>query len=724
MPLESHPDRPRIDAREKVLGRALFAADRHFPGLLHAMTVPAAIAKGEIEAIEVEDALKVPGVVRVFTWRDFAYIRETPATRGGGGDVPGYQPMKRPSVRHRGEPVALVVAETLEAAVEGAEAVRPRYRATAFTAWGDQPGADREAVTTDREAGDPAGAIAAADHKLDVTYLHPQQHHNPIEMISTTAAFENGRILVLEGTQNAGAFKFGLAGMLGVDPKMLDASSPYVGGGFGQKNQLQQQTALAVQAAMLLQRPVKLVMPRSQLFHTATYRPHTRHRVQVGASADGKLQGVLYDVEQQASRFDVFGTAHGEHISRMYATPNWRSTHRRVRIDVQSPAHQRAPHEHPASYATECAYDEMAYELGVDPLQLRLLNDADRDPITGKPFSGRRLAECLRRGAARFGWDRRTHAPRSMRTSDGRLLGLGVAAGAYKASMSPAVARLRVHANGSAYLAITGQEMGQGMRSAVAAEIIEVLGVNPDRLEIHMGETAAAPQHLTAGSWGCASAAPAARAAALKLREQLIELVGPERAKGDVHDALARAKRPSIEVEVTLRGLGQPDGAVQRLNSGLPATTGPDYEQFTAFSWIAHFAEVHVEPTTCRIRVPRVVSVADCGRVMNHRTAASQVRGGVVWALGSAIREVSEVDVRYGRVLNNDLAEYVVPVNADVGEIEVELLDQPDETLNISGVKGVGEVAMVGATAAIVNAVFHATGKRIRHLPIRIDDLL
>lgn len=724
MPIDRNPDRPRIDAREKVLGKAQFAADRPVPGLLHAMTVPATIAKGEITAIDVERASRVPGVVRVFTWRDFADIRETAATRGGGGDKPGYQPMKRPSVRHRGEPVALVVAETLEAAVEGAEAVVVSYRPSSFTASREQPGADREPVTVDRQSGDAPAAFAAAANKLDVSYLHPQQHHNPIEMISTTASFADGKIVVMEGTQNSAAFKFGLAGMLGQDPQSLESSSPYVGGGFGQKNQLQQQSALVVRAAMLLKRPVKLVMPRSQLFHTATYRPLSRHRVQVGADADGKFEAVLYDIEQQNSRFDQFGAAAGEHVSRMYGTPNWRSTHQRVRVDVQAPAHQRAPQEHPSSYATECAYDEIAYALGIDPLELRLRNDTQRDPITGKPFTSRNLAECLRRGATLFGWDRRKQEPGSMRTRDGMLVGLGVGAGAYKASMSPAVAKLRVNADGSSRLAITGHEFGQGMRSAVAAELINVLDIDPNRLEIALGDTSVAPQHITVGSWGCASSAPAARAAAELLRSKLAELVGADRAKGSVASALARARRPFLEVEVSHAGLEQAETAFQRLNSGAPAPVGPEYEKFTAFSWIAHFAEVHVEPSTCRVRVPRVVSVCDCGRVLNHRTAQNQVRGGVVWAFGAALRESAEIEPRFGRVLNNDLADYVVPVNADIGEIQVELLDVPDTNLNISGAKGIGEVAMVGATAAIVNAVHHATGRRIRHLPIRIEDLL
>jgi xanthine dehydrogenase YagR molybdenum-binding subunit len=505
--------------------------------------------------------------------------------------------------------------------------------------------------------------------------------------------------------------KTALAGVLGLHPDRLEGSSPYVGGGFGQKNGLQVQSALVVKAAMLLGRPVKLVMPRAQLFHTATHRPYSGHRMRIGATPQGRMEAVLYDTEQQNSRYDQYSGAHGEHVSRMYSTPNWRSTNCRIRVDAQPVAHQRAPHEHPGSYATECAYDELAYALGIDPVALRLANDAQKDPIDGKPYSSRRLAECLRRGAERFDWDRRKPEPRSMQTKDGKLMGLGVAAGAYHARTRPSVARLRLRADGATRIAISGHEMGQGMRSVVAAEVINVLQIDPARLTIELGETAAAPQPLTAGSWGCSSAAPAARAAALKMRERLVALVGPEGAEGPAHVVLARARRPFLDVEIPEAAPGQPAGR-----------DGED-PPFSAWSWIAHFAEVHVEGTTGRVRVPRVVSVADCGRVMNHRTAASQVQGGVVWGIGSALREIGEVDPRYGRVLNNDLADYIVPVNADIGDIEVELLDEPDTSLNISGVKGVGEVAMVGATAAIVNAVYHATGKRIRHLPIRLEDL-
>lgn len=706
-----NPDRPRFDAREKVLGQALFAADRQVPGLLHAMTVPAAIAKGEIEAIDTSAAASVPGVVRVFTWKDFESIKQAPAFGGG------YQPLTRPLVRHRGEAVALVVAETLEAAVEGAEAVRPRYRPAAFAAWHDQPGAEREPAEVDEEAGDALAAYDAAATRVDVSYVHPQQHHNPIEMISTTAAFADGRIVVMEGSQNAGSFKNALAGMLGVSPELLEGSSPYTGGSFGQKFGVQQQTALVVKAAMLLERPVKLVVPRAQLFHTATHRPFSRHRVRAAATDAGRIESVIYDTEQQNSRFDSYGAGHGEHVSRMYAVPNWRSTALRIRIDAQAPAWQRAPHEHPSSYATECAYDELAYALGMDPVALRLANDAEKDPIDGRLYSSRHLAECLRRGAATFDWDRRDPSPGSMRTSNGEFLGLGVAAGAYHAGFRPAVARLRLRADGTTRIAISGHEMGQGMRSVVAAELIDVLQIDPERLTIELGDTRVIAQSLTGGSWGCSTAAPATRAVALKMRERLVELVGTERAEGPAHAVLARARRPFLDAELPQRPPGQPSGSAQ------PAP-GRDAEPYSAWSWIAHFAEVRVEQSTGRVRVPRVVSVADCGRVMNHRTATSQVRGGVVWGIGAALHEAGEVDPRYGRVLNTDIADYLVPVNADIGDIDVELLDEADHLLNESGVKGVGEVAMVGASAAIANAVFHATGKRVRHLPIRVEDLL
>lgn len=726
MTQERTADRPRVDAYEKVLGRALYAADQPITGLLHAMTVPATIAKGRIEAIDLTAATNVRGVVRIFTHEDFSQIKTTPAARGAYGQPgKGHQPMTSPVVRHRGEPVTLVVAETLEAAIEGAEAVKVRYALEPFSARMEDDLASPEAEP-DRQlsSGDAEAAFATADHRVDVEYLHPQQHHNPIELISTTAAFEDGELRIYEGTQAASAFAGGLAGMMGMDPTRLRGVSPYTGGGFGQKNGIQEQSVLVASAAALLRRPVKLVMSRSQLFHTASYRPRSRHRVRLGADEQGRLLAGLYETVQQNSRYDGFACDHGANPPRMYGYGAWRGSDRIVRVDTQTPGHQRAPHEHPSSYATECAMDELAESVGMDPVELRLANDAQSDPITGKPFSSRHLADCLRRGAELFDWSRRKREPGALVADNGDLIGLGVACGSYKASMTASVTTLRLFASGKCEIATSGHEMGQGIRSVIAAELIEVLGVDPAKLEIRIGDTGHAPQHITAGSWGTGSTAPAARSAAMKLREELTLLTGNALSQEPIHVQLARTRRPFLEVSVDTIPLGKDGQVIEQLRRGIPSTTGPEYPDFMAFSWIAHFAEVHVETSTGRVRVRRVVSVADCGRVMNRRTAESQVRGGVIWGVGAALREVGETDPRFGGVLNNDLAEYIVPVNADIGTIEVDFIDQPDFKLNISGVKGLGEVAMVGATAAVVNAVYNATGRRIRHLPIRIEDLL
>ncbi|WP_370158830.1 xanthine dehydrogenase family protein molybdopterin-binding subunit [Limimaricola soesokkakensis] len=726
MTLSPNPDRPRVDARQKVLGEPLFAADQPVEGVLHAMTVPATIAKGRIRGIDSAAARAVPGVVRVFTYEDFSNFQLTPAVRGAyGRPGKGYQPMNGLDIMHRGEPVALVVADTLEAAIEGAGAVVVDYEEAPFTALMEEDGAEVEAApSTQIAVGDAEAAFAAAQHKVNVEYLHPQQHHNPMEMISTTAYFEGGQLRILEGTQWASALAGGLAGIIGMEPQQLRASSPYLGGGFGQKNGVQEQSALVARAAVEMDRPIKLVMPRGQLFHTASYRPRSRHRVRLAADADGTLRAGIYLVDQQNSRYDGYGPLFGETPPRMWGYPNWYGEDRVLRVDTQTPGHQRAPSEHPASYATECALDELAHAVGIDPVEMRLANDTASDPITGKPYSGRNLADCLRRGAEMIGWDQRARDAGTRQAENGDLIGLGVGCGCYKASMAPSVTTLRLSANGACTISLSGHEMGQGLRSVVAAELINVLGIDPDKLDIQIGDTSVGPQAVTAGSWGTGTAAPTARAAALKLRDNLLELIERDDFEGPAHVQLARTRRPSLSVELNTVPLGAGEDAINNIRKGIPVTTGPEYPEFMAFSWIAHFAEVRVEPSTGRVRVSRVASVADCGRVMNRRTAESQVRGGVVWGVGAALREIGETDPRFGRVLNNDIAEYVMPVNADIGQIDVDFIDEPDTALNISGVKGVGEVAMVGATAAIVNAVFNATGKRIRHLPIRVEDLI
>lgn len=715
------PDRERIDARDKVRGATPYAADVAFPGLLYAMTVPSPVAKGMMTGLATEAALRVPGVVRVLTPADFS---ASPRPGGAAAGPPAPPPSLETRIAYRGQPVALVVAETLEAAIEGAEAIRPEFAPEPFAAVIDSPGGARE-VAEDVTAGNATEALASAPVTVEAAYGSPAQHHNPIELISTTAVWADGRLTIHEGTQHSGGVKSAVARALQLDPAVVDVKSTSIGGGFGQKGAVQRQTALVARAAMLLGRPVKLVMPRGQIFHVATFRPSSRHRVVMGADTTGRMLAARYDVEQQQSRAGTFPvTEYHKAPIRLYGISNYHGTGTNVRIDTQAPGHMRAPYPQPSCFAFESTVDELAYKLGLDPVAFRIANDTRTDPRTGRPLSSRFLNECLVEGAARFGWARRTAAPGSLAEPDGTQVGWGVACGAYPSMVTPAIATLRIGANGGTRFTISGHEMGQGMRTAIAAVLLDGLQAEAGKLEIVLGDTAAAPQHITAGSWGTASVAPAAAAAVERMRLAVAELLDGREVAGNLHQQIASVRRPFVQVEVSQVGPGQGAAALDAVRRGSYAVAGPEYPDFTTMSYIAHFVEVRIEPRTRRIHMPRSVSIADCGRVVSPRTAASQVRGGVVWALGATLQEGTEVDPRYGGYLNNDLADYVVPVNADIGEIDVGFIDRPDPLANSIGLKGLGEVAMAGASAAIANAIFHATGKRLRELPIRVEHLL
>lgn len=726
------PDTPRIDAIDKVRGAAIFGADDARPALLHAALTVATIAKGRITDLDIGAAQSVPGVQLVLTHQTIGDVKSAGFIMGGGYGFQSFQPMLSPTIAYRGQPIALVAAESIEAAIEAAALVKATYAPEPFSVSLDAAGTEtvNQADTPlsnfipEIDTGDADAAYDAAAFKIDAVFTCPPQHQNPIELIATVAEWSAGKLTVHEGTQNAEAIRHGLAKALGLPPEQVEVISPFAGGGFGQKNSLQMQTVLAAVAARLLGRPVKLVVPRAQVFHDASFRPASRHRIRLGADRSGRMVAAIHEVDAQTSRHDLFPGEYTATSSRLHGIANFRGHERLVRTDVQTPGYMRAPFEHPACFAMECCVDELAYAVGQDPVALRLANDTESDPATKLPFSSRHVAECLRRGAALFGWSKRSMAPQSMRADDGSHIGWGVALGAYPGIIVPTVAKLVVSADGEVRLSIGGHEMGQGIRTALANAVSRKLGVSPDRVVTVIGDTRVAPQHLTAGSWGTASAVPAANYAADAMLRALSELAPGGISNRTPAQILKDAGRPSLEVEVQKKAPGQPDQIFDRLRAGLPAIGGPVYQDHVTFSFIAHFIEVRVEPSTRRIRVPRVVSVVDCGRVISPRTAASQVRGGVVWGIGATLREASEVDPRYGGFLNADLAEYVLPVNADIGSIEVAFIDKPDLAFNNAGVKGLGEVSMTGVAPAIANAVFHATGRRLRQLPIRIEHLL
>ncbi len=726
------PDTRRVDAYDKVRGRPIYGADDARPGLLHAALAVSTIAKGRITGIDTRAARAVRGVRLVLTHETMGAAKSAGFIMSGGYGFQSFQPMLSPAIAYRGQPIALVAADTLEDAIEAAHLVTASYAEEPFDVTLDAPGVEvvNQADTPLKNfipeiaAGDADKAFAEAPVKIEAVYNCPPQHQNPIELIATVAEWQGDKLTIREGTQNAEAVRHGVAAALRIAPEKVEVISPFIGGGFGQKNSLQMQTVLAAVAARETGRPVKLVVPRSNIFHDASFRPTSRHHIRLGADRSGKIVTAIHEADAQTSRHDLFPGEYSATSSRLYGFANFRGVERLIRTDVQTPGYMRAPFEHPACFAMECSVDELAYTLGQDPVALRLANDTARDAATGVAFSSRHVAECLRRGAELFGWAKRSMAPQSMRGEDGTEIGWGVAIGAYPGLSTPAIAHLKVGDDGNAEIRIGGHEMGQGIRTALANAISRKLGIPAEKIGAVIGDTRAAPQHLTAGSWGTASAIPAAEDAADAMLKALAELSPGGVAGRTPAEILKAAGRRSLEVEVQRKAPGQPDAIFGRLRAGLPSISGPVYGSFVTFSYIAHFVEVRIEPRTRRIRVPRVVSVADCGRVVSPRTAASQVRGGVVWGIGATLREASEVDPRYGGFLNADLAEYVLPVNADIGSIEVEFIDKPDTTFNSAGAKSLGEVSMTGVAPAIANAVFHATGRRLRNLPIRIEHLL
>lgn len=729
---KSFSNKPRIDAADKVRGLALFAADYVSDRMAHAALARSPIVKGTITSIDTKAAEGVKGVLLVLTHETVGKIEPPGYLFAGGTMYQSVQPMTSPQIAHRGQPIALVVAETLEAAIEASHLVKATYDVAAAVTTIDEKDAkpvDQSATAIaayfpDPAWGDAEAAFNASKNKVDAEYFSPVQHHNPIELLSTVAEWKDDVLTIREGSQNAGGIRIGIAKQLGIDPGKIRVVSPFAGGAFGQKNALQAHTVFAAIAARTLGRPVKLVVPRAQIFHDASFRPANRHRIKLAANEKGHFTAAVHEAEAQTSRHDLMPAVFTDTTAHLYRYDNYRGVERLVPLDTQTPGFMRAPWEHPGSFALGCALDELAYKLAMDPVHVALANDTDKDMLSGLPHSSRYLSECIKQGAERFGWSRRRARPGSMKAKDGSLIGWGFAAGLYPGYSIPAVATVKVTDDGHAEVSSGVHEMGQGARSALASVVERVLDIPQDRIRVIVGETDATPQLLTAGSWGAAGTVPAVEEACMAVIQQLNAMGQGSVGDRTPADILKAKGQRDLSVRVRRKAPGQKDEIFDTVEQGIFAYAGPKYPEFVTYSYAAHFVEVRVEPNTRRVRVPRVVSVADCGRVISPTTAQSQLRGGVIWGIGAALREATETDPRYGGFLNTDIAEYVVPVNADIGDIDVSFVDEPDTTLNPSGVKGLGEVSMTGVAAAIANAVFHATGKRVRHLPIRIEDLL
>jgi xanthine dehydrogenase YagR molybdenum-binding subunit len=671
----------RIEGREKVTGAARYAYEHTPDDVAYAWIVGAEVARGRIRSIDAGRALGAPGVIAVLTHENAPELQP-------GADAE-LAVLQSPDVAYRGQIVAAVVADALEAAREAAGLLHVDYQAATHDVQlrpGHpklyKPDVVNPSFPTDTEDGDFDRAFAAAAVKTDETYTTPAFHNNALEPHATTAVWNGDNVTLYDSTQGAPSTRNAVPKVLGLEPGQVRVISPHVGGGFGSKGTPRPNVVLAAMAAKVTGRPVKLAVTRQQMFALTGYRTPTIQRLRLGAGADGRLQAIAHDVEEQTSTVREFAEQTATPTRLMYAAPNRRTTHRLVALDVPSPSWMRAPGECPGMYALESAMDELAVACGIDPIELRVRNEPDRDPEKDLPFSSHGLVECLREGATRFGWDARDPTPGARR--HGRsLVGSGVAASTYPSYLVPAQATVRDEGQGSYSVAIGAADIGTGARTVLTQIAADALSVAPERIDMRIGDSALPPGPVAGGSFGTASWGTAVATACDKLRRD-----GGSEATSDTSDYIS--------------------------NRG-------DYSRH-AFG--AQFAEVRIDVDSGEIRVERMLGVFAAGRILNPRTARSQFIGGMTMGISMALLEESVLDREFGDYLNHDLAQYHVAVNPDVPDIEAVWIDEHDPHLNPMGSKGIGEIGIVGAAAAVANAVFHATGVRFRDLPLRPDRVL
>lgn len=695
----------RRDGPAKVTGAARYVADTPLRGALHAVVVPATRPKGRIAAIDTAAAAAAPGVVHILTHANAPRLGRVSVVLAEDS----LPPLQDDRVRYEGQPVALVVAESAGQAAEAARLVRVSYHEEPFATDFDA-GLDRaEPVATffgqplDTAWGDFDAAWAAAEVRVETSLATSDRHHNPIEPMGVFASWADGALLVEASTQGVSELREALAQALGLDEARIRVRSPFLGGGFGAKGWGLPHQLLAAMATRVLGRPVRLVLSRAQSYTEHGYQPATRQTVRLAARADGTLTGLAHDVVAAGAFVGDYIEAAGWDTAPLYATPSLRVRHRRVRLDRLSPSAMRSPFGGVGIPAVEIAMDALAHALDMDPLALRLRNYAEVEPGTGRPFSARRLRECYEEGARRFGWADRPRAPRSLRDG-GLLVGQGMATAILRAFRFPAAARVAIDRNGHVHVETGSHDVGQGLSTILPQIVADALGVPVDRMSLGIGDTALPRTTFTGGSSTTMSVGSAVQAAARALREKLADAGanGPEGYAG----ALGALSVDRLAAD----GAYAPEG---------DEAAGP-----ALFSYGAVFAEVAVDPDLPVPRVRRVVGVYDAGRILNPVTARSQMTGGIVWGIGQALLERSETDSRLGRFLSKNLSGYLVPVNADVGEIDVAFIEGDDPHASPLGARGIGELGGIGIAAAIANAVFHATGVRVREFPIRPEHLL
>jgi xanthine dehydrogenase YagR molybdenum-binding subunit len=726
----------RLDGVLKVTGKARYAADNHPKSMLYAVMAISNIARGRVISLDAQAAKSHKGVVEVMTPANRPPLALDPDAKNNPFMF-RLDLLQNDRVRYANQPIAVVIAESLEAATEGAALLAPQYQAEparvgidgaeSFTPPGVGIGTPPDIAKGDVEAG-----LKTASSLIEATYETVAQYHNAMEPHAIVAAWNGDRLEIDTPSQGMAFAQGRLAGLFGMSPNKIHIRSPFLGGGFGSKGLISGPQVLGILAAKLVGRPVKLVLRREQMYGPVGHRSPTRQRLRVGVDRDGRLTALDHHAKTTSSTFDDFFEPAANISHTLYASPAIATSHEAVRIDIGTPMFMRAPGEATGSIALESAIDETAYACGMDPLVFRLKNYADAEPISGKPFSSKALRECYAQGAERFGWARRPLAPRQMRDESGFLIGWGVGTATFPALMFHAEARAVIRNDGRGVVESGAHDMGQGAWTALAQIAADSLALDFDQVEFRAGDSDLPDAGIAGGSGHTATAGMAIHSAGADAIAKLADLAtadersplygagnaGVVARDGRLHRRDDESSSESYADILTRAGLREIEGR------GASASDPTAQSTYAMHAHGAVFAEVKVDPDLGQIRATRLVGAFAAGRVINPRMVRSQYYGGMIWGLSFALNEEAIVDRRSGRVMNADLAEYHVPVNADIVSMEALLVHEDDPHVNALGIKGVGEIGVTGSAGAIANAVWHATGIRVRRFPIKLEDLL
>lgn len=726
----------RRDGVLKVTGRATYAADNHPDGMLHAVTAVSKIARGRVTALDIAAAKAHPGVVEVLTPENRPPLAHDPDVKMAPFGF-RIEVLQDNGVRYANQPIALVVAETLEAAAEGAALLNPQYEVEEPRTGIDNglrfdPAAVGIGAPPRSAHGDLEAGMARASKVIEADYETPAQYHNAMEPHAVVAQWDGDKLTLDMPNQALAMSCASYAAYFGIPPENVVIRSPFLGGGFGSKAILNGPQILAMIAARMLGRPVKLALSRSQMYGPVGHRGNTWQTLRIGMDGEGQITALHHRALSATSSFDDFIEPAANASTHLYASPALLSEHQAIRLNVGTPGPMRAPGEASGSAALEVAMDEAAEACGMDPLEFRLKNYAEKEPGTGRPYSSKALRECYAEGARRFGWASRPLAPRRLRDEDGFLVGWGMGTALFPCPHFPAQARATLRADGTALVETAGVDMGQGAWTALAQIAAESLGLDPDKVEFHSGVSTLPDGGVAGGSAHTASAGLALHNAGRDIIDQLAAFATNDRASplfgaGNV-GVVARAgrlhrrddeSRSEAYAELLARA-----GQREIVGTGQSARDPQLGQAYAMYSHGAVFAEVKVDPDLGQVRVTRLVGAFAAGRIINPRLVESQYFGGMIWGASFALHEEAVVDRRTGRIMNADLAEYHVPVNADIPSLEAILIPEEDPYVNPLGVKGVGEIGVTGTVGAVVNAVWHATGVRVRKFPIRIENLI